>query len=167
MLAIFANGGESSPHITSCMSFKDLFAIGHSLEAIRKKTDTHTKKIATVHGQTDQCEEVALASLLTNIAEFMVVVTGVVIAMYKICDTCKRGAREPNLEALKTRKSILLGQNLGEEKEPKTDAPKTDFDTDTHFQVSRTALYIHNGVLCNTAGRTPGRSKCQQGFGDA
>ena len=44
LLAVFANGGEPNPHITSCMGFQDLFAIGSNLEVLKKKNEgTRTK----------------------------------------------------------------------------------------------------------------------------
>ena len=160
LLAVFANGGEPNPHITSCMGFQDLFAIGSNLEVLKKKNERHTDKVATIHQNTDECETVSYASLLTNLAELITLATA---ALYLIHRNCR--SRQVDITDVKTRApTVLPAALLGDQRfearpESTADARETTNRDDELLKMTHTALWIENGILCSKTRPTDPRSK--------
>ena len=142
------------------MGFQDLFAIGSNLEVLKKKNERHTDKVATIHQNTDECETVSYASLLTNLAELITLATAVLYLIHRHCRS-----RQVDITDVKTRAptvlpAALLGDQRFEARPDSTaDARETTNRDDELLKMTHTALWIENGILCSKTRPTDPRSK--------
>ena len=85
LLALFSHGGITKPHITNCMRFPDLFAIGESLVGLKTRQDNHSHKIAQLHANTDDVETYGHRNFLLHIVEIVTaLVVGAALTLMKV-----------------------------------------------------------------------------------
>ena len=142
------------------MGFKDLFAIGSNLEVLKKKNERHTDKVATIHQNTDECETVSYASLLTNLAELITLVTAALFMIHRYCRTGKVDITDVEARTTIARPAALLGDQRSEGRlDATTGAREATSPNEELLKMCNTALWIEKGMLCSRIQPTDPRSK--------